>query len=191
MKRFFSLLVILSVWFLSFGEAPVKFFDVGEPIKFCGEKYHFAWSQNDGKMFYVQEYLPKVDSFDNLKTMFTVTLLFVDVHPIDAVRLKVAELDERKKNDPIINYQVAENGDMYLLDFIVSDYNGKEMNCVELDIHRYSSVKVNGKDAILLCFYTERAYGDDIESFIKSIPEKRNKLYDEIGKINLDIKFVK
>ena len=65
------------------------------------------------------------------------------------------------------------------------------MNCVELDIHRYSSVKVNGKDAILLCFYTERAYGDDIESFIKSIPEKRNKLYDEIGKINLDIKFVK
>lgn len=42
MKRFFSLLVILSVWFLSFGEAPVKFFDVGEPIKFCGEKYHFA-----------------------------------------------------------------------------------------------------------------------------------------------------
>lgn len=36
MKRFFSLLVILSVWFLSFGEEPVKLFNVEEPIKFCG-----------------------------------------------------------------------------------------------------------------------------------------------------------
>lgn len=46
------------------------------------------------------------------------------------------------------------------------------MNTVEVDVHYYRQMTINGKKASVLCFYSGRAYGDDILPFIQSIPEK-------------------
>ena len=191
MKRLFFLFSLLIACVLTAvcAEKPVEYFSVGNPIKYCGDKYYFAWSSNPVDHYFVQEYLPEGETFDNYKRMFTVSVLMVNLNPVDAIKAKMAELDERKKNDPVTNYLVAENDGDYILEFLVSDSNGDEMNCAELDIHYYSQKQIFGRKVSVLYFYSERAYGDDITPFIKSIPEKRAKLYEGMTKLDLMPKF--
>ena len=87
--------------------------------------------------------------------------------------MKVDELEERAKTDACCNYQVLENNGEYILDFLVSDGNGKTLNLLEWDIHHYKTAIINGKKAQQLNFISTRAYGDDIMSFLESIKDKR------------------
>lgn len=65
--------------------------------------------------------------------MFTVSVIFGDGTPLEAVQAKIAELEHRKKTDPVANYFVAENKGEYILEFIVGDSSDGEMNIVEVE----------------------------------------------------------
>ena len=52
-------------------------------------------------------------------------------------------------------------------------------------------MKINGRIANVLNFYSCRAYGDDIMPFIQSIPEKRNAWYEGMSNLKLNPKFIK
>lgn len=121
--------------------------------------------------------------------MFTVSVIFGDRTPLEAVQAKVAELEQRKKSDPITNYLVAENNDEYILEFIVGDNSDGKMNTVEVDVHYYKQMTINGRNASVLSFYSCRAYGDDIIPFMKSIPEKRNAWYEGMSNLKINPKF--
>ena len=86
---------------------------------------------------------------------------------------------------------VAENNGDYILEFLVSDSSNGKMNTVEVDVHYYRQMTINGKKASVLCFYSGRAYGDDILPFIQSIPEKRNAWYEGMSSLKLNPKFPK
>ena len=167
-----------------------EYFDVGNPIKYCGTKYSLVWSARPQENYYVQEYLPKGESLEHYNQMFTVSVIFGDITPLEAVQAKIAELEQRKKTDPVTNYLVAENNGEYILEFIVGDSSDGKMNIVEVDVH-YKQMTINGRNASVLSFYSGRAYGDDIMQFIQSIPQKRNAWYEGMSNLKLNPKFPK
>ena len=86
---------------------------------------------------------------------------------------------------------VAENNGEYILEFIVGDSSDGKMNIVEVDVHYYKQMTINGRNASVLSFYSGRAYGDDIMQFIQSIPQKRNAWYEGMSNLKLNPKFPK
>ena len=181
---------LLSCLSLS-SQSATEYFNVGNPIKYCGTKYSLVWSAQPQENYYVQEYLPKGETLEHYNQMFTVSVIFWDRTPLEAVQAKIAELEERKKSDPITKYMVAENNGDYILEFLVGDSSNGKMNTVEVDVHYYRQMTINGKKASVLCFYSGRAYGDDILPFIQSIPEKRNAWYEGMSNLKLNPKFPK
>ena len=103
----------------------------------------------------------------------------------DAVEAKVQELEERKKSDKCCNYLVYERDGEYVLDFLVSDGADGKLNCVEVDIHHYKPVTVNGKKAVQLNFYSRRAYGDDIIPFMESLKDKKDDWITELTQMKI------
>ena len=186
MKTTFTLIVSLFCCLGLSAQSFTEYFSVGNPLKYCDTAFSFAWSANPHENYYVQEYLPQGESLEHYTQMFNVSVIFWDRSPLDAVQAKIAELDQRKKIDPVTNYMAAENNGEYILEFIVSDSNNGKMNTVELDVHHYKHMTINGKKATVLSFYSSRAYGDDITAFIQSIPQKRSAWYE--GMSNLKIK---
>lgn len=170
-------------------ESMPMYFDVGNPIEFGGEKYYFAWSARPYSFYMLQEYLPAGQTFENYTGMFTASVMITGNAPLDsrkAVEMKVAELEEVKKKDPVCRYLVSENDGRYILDFIVSKSNDKgELEFVEVDIHYYRDIEINGMKASYLLFYSCRAYGDDIIPFMKSIPSRREKWYEDITSLDI------
>ena len=192
MKRltlFAAITIMLAV--LARAEKPQEYFTVGNPINYCGDAFYFGWSAHPQEPYYLQEYLPEGETFERYNKMFTVSVIFWNRKPVDAIKAKIAELDERKKTDPVTNYLVAENNGDYLLEFIVSDGKDGKLDCVEVDLHYYRQLKINGKTASVLSFYSVRAYGDDIIPFMKSIPERRQAWYDAMIQLDLQPKFPK
>ena len=106
--------------------------------------------------------------------MLSVSLHFNETLSVQyALEAKVQELEERKKSDKCCNYLVYGNDGEYIIDFLVSDGADGELNMVELDIHHYKPVVVDGKKAIQLNSYSRRAYGDEIIPFLESLKEKK------------------
>lgn len=191
MKVILSLILSLLSCFGLYAQTATEYFNVGNPIKYCGTKFSLAWSAQPQENYYIQEYLPLDESLEHYNQMFTVSVIFWDRSPLEAVQAKIAELEQRKQTDPITNYMAAENNGEYILEFIVSDSNNGKMNTVEVNVHHYKQMIINGRKASVLSFYSSRAYGDDIVAFIQSIPEKRNTWYESMSKLNINPKFPK
>ena len=191
MKVVISIIIsLLSCLSLS-AQSATEYFHVGNRIKYCGTNYFLVWSAQPQENYFVQEYLPKGESLDHYNQMFTVSVIFWDRAPLEAVQAKIAELEQRKKTDPITNYMASENNGEYILEFIVGDSSDGKMNAVEVDIHYYKQMTINGRNASVLSFYSRRAYGDDIMPFIQSIPEKRNAWYEGMSDLKLNPIFPK
>ncbi len=191
MKAIFSLIISFLCCLGLHAQTVTEYFNVGNPIKYCGTKLSLVWSAQPQENYFVQEYLPKGESLEHYNQMFTVSVIFWDRTPLEAVQAKISELEQRKKTDPITNYLVAENNGEYILEFIVSDSNNGKMDTVEVDVHYYKQMTINGRNAAVLCFYSCRAYGDDIKPFIQSISEKRNSWYEGMSNLKINPKFPK
>ncbi|MDE6300929.1 MAG: hypothetical protein K2M19_04365 [Muribaculaceae bacterium] len=185
MKRLLLPFIFLVCSICAYAEKPIEYFSVGDPLKFDGTKYYLAWSAHPKDHYYTQEYLPKGESLDNFNSMLSVLVIFLDIPVSDMVQAKISELEQRKQNDPITNYKLFENDGEYLLDFIVSDSYTGDFNTVEVNVYHYQPATVNGKQAVILSFYSGRAYGDDITPFMLSIPKKREARYKGLLDLNL------
>ena len=121
MKRISVTLIVLISCLAIFSQETIDYLNVGKTIKFGKQKYSLAWSSHPTDYYYIQEWLPKGEAFDNYSQMFTVSLHFSEeLTPLIAVQSKAAELDKRGMYDKICNYNIFENGDEYILDFLVS-----------------------------------------------------------------------
>ena len=189
MKGLISILISLITCLSVSAQSAIEFFNVGNPIEYCGTKYSLVWSAHPQENYYIQEYLPQGETLEHYNQMFTVSIIFSDLKPQDAVQAKIAELELRKKSDPITNYMTAENDGEYILEFIVSDSASGKFNTVEVDVHHYKQMTIDGRKATVLAFYSGRAYGDDIMDFIKSIPQKRTLWYEGMSDLKLNPKF--
>ena len=182
MKRIGLSFILMMTCVMAFSqEEIVDYLHVGKTLKFQGKKFELKWSQHPMEVYYLQEWLPKGETFDNYEQMLSVSLAFSEALTVQyAVEAKIQELEERKKSDKCCNYLVYENDGEYLIDFLVSDGADGKLNCVEVDIHHYKPVTVNGKKAIQLNFYSRRAYGDDIIPFLEFLKDKKEDWIKEL-----------
>ncbi len=186
MKRIGLSLVLILTCVMAFAqEEVVDYLNVGKTLKFQGETFELKWCSHPMEAYYIQEWLPEGYTFDNYEQMLTVTLAFSEVLTAQyAVEAKVQELEERKKID-CAYYYVYENNGEYVIEFMVMDGADGKVNFVEVDIHHYKLVTVNGKKAVQLNFYTRRAYGDDINPFIESLDDKTDDWINELTQMKI------
>ena len=104
MKRISVTLIALISCLTVFSQEAIDYLNVGKTLKFGKQKYSLAWSSHPADNYYIQEWLPKGENFDNYSQMFTVSLhLSEELTPQIAAQNKAAELEERGKNDKICN----------------------------------------------------------------------------------------
>lgn len=162
---------------------------IGDTLQFNNETYHLRWSAHPTNPYYTQEYFPQGETPESYHQMFTVSVHYgEEITPKLAVEVKVQELNLRKLTDACCNYKVINNGDYYLIDFLVSQKDEKNpelLSIVEFDVHVYRQVTINGRKALKLDFYSRRAYGEDIMPFLQNLTETRAKTIVEMGKTDI------
>ena len=77
-------------------------------LTFNDSQYSLAWSSNPMQGYYKQEYLLDSTTIDDYHEMILVEALKGKTSPKVAAQLKVAELEELKKTNPVINWNVYE-----------------------------------------------------------------------------------
>ncbi len=175
---------------------PVKdYLGLAKPILFDNVPYNLSWSAHPSASYYKQEYLARNDNIDKFKRLVSIDLLVGQVNLKDIVADKIAELNNLKATNPIINHQTFSKGDEIMLDFLISQNaaDGKQVNIVERNVYRYKMIKVkNGQEALLLFAVSDRAYGNDIDTFLSNLKNNKQNLLNAVGAFTLpEIKLAK
>jgi len=133
-------------------------------IKFSNITYHLAWRSDPQPGYSKLEYLPKGQKPSSYRNMLLLERLSNGMTVKDVVGRQVAFLRERKKTDPVVNYDLIQNertGE-YLLDFVMGGVDEKGGSIVEWNAYRYMPYKgADGKSGVQLYGYSARGYGDE------------------------------
>lgn len=192
MKKTLICIIMLLAGIAAASADEVKeYFSAGNPIKFCDTAYYLQWSTDIDNYYFIQEYLPQGQTFDDYTKMFTVSVMFTDNTAEDILESKLAWVAERQRTDMVCNYRMFKQDDEYMLDFITSEGNDEGLTQVERNIVRYYPMKINGQSAVIQCYYTSRAYGDDILPFIKAISDNSTDLYNAVILMKITPRFIR
>ncbi|MFM6954445.1 MAG: hypothetical protein ACKOWL_05620 [Sphingobacteriaceae bacterium] len=151
---------------------------VSGPITFEKTSFNLSWSSHPSASYYKHEYLAKGQNPDQYNEMFMIEFLADEsASPKNLAMDKIASTNDRKKTDP---YALAEtlkqdkNGNNVLIDFILSDANGKNVNIVEWNTYRYiKTTSKDGKKGVLLLGISRRGYGKSIPAFLGKIKSRK------------------
>lgn len=176
--------------FAAVAEEPVEYFSVGNPVRFDNTDFYLAWSSHPQENYYIQEYLPKGETLEHYNRMYTVSVHFSPLTPLDAVRYKIADLQQRKESDPLTSYSAVENDCDYVLEFLVSDSHDGMVHILEKDFHHYQQMTIDGREALVLSFYSARAYDNDVVPFMESVFDKRGDWYRALLGLNIRPRFL-
>ena len=149
MKRigFSLLLTLISVMAFSQDEV-VDYLHVGKTLKFQDKKFELKWCQHPIEAFFLQEWLPKGETFDNYEQMLSVSLSFSETLSVKYfVDAKVHELEERKKSDKCCNYLVYENDGEYIIDLSITTSPWSSMARKP-----YSSISIRAGHTVMTSF---------------------------------------
>ncbi len=191
MKKVILALVFLWMGKWSYAQTVKEFFVADNPIIFDNTQFYLGWSANPKKGYFLHEYFPKGETPEYFNKMFTVNIVETRITAKNAAVAKVNELTKRKETDDICNYKVYENGDEYIVDFLVSDMANGQLTTVEWNIHYYKDIEIGGKHYSQLVFFSQRAYGDDIIPFIQSLSEIKSEKIIALANIGLVVKALK
>jgi hypothetical protein len=177
-RQIFIGLLLPALLFFSFNlkdknQKVKEYLSVPGPVEFNKTMYSLSWSSHPNNAYYKQEYLPSGEKSETFSKMMMIEAFAGELTPKDAMMNKVSELDERKKTDPVTNYQFIENratGE-YILDFVISSND-----IVEWNAYRYTTLKdkAAGKGIVLFA-YSRRAYGKATTGFLKALKAERVK----------------
>ncbi len=180
---------LLALPFYSDGQPKketVNFLAIQGPITVQKDAHHLVWSSHPDASLYKQEYLPTGDQFPNYRSMVTVDFVLTESSIDQAIATKIRQLDELKKTNPVVNYEVIGNkatGEK-IIDCLIGQTAADERNSlVEWDVFRYKAVKLkSGQRGILLFAVSKRKYGNDIKPFLTNLKTDRPILIGEVAK---------
>ena len=161
-------------------------------LEFNGIKYHSGFSQSNSNI-YLQEYFPKGQTYEKYEDMFTVSLIVnvpSVVTPEMAVKAKEEELQGCKNKD-VWNWAISKSpdGSEWMINFMCYLSKNDTLEMIELDVHKYRMIKVEGSPTLQLIFYTHRVYGDDILPFMQDkLADFRQKALNAIIPFEVDCK---
>ena len=184
MKRRLVLFLILIVQFFMAQKKVEDYLHLGDKYRFDNKDYKLVWSSHPASNFYKQEYILPNENVEKYTRMIMIDFLEGDLTPKDAISNNINNLENSKKQNPIINYQMYEReGEEYMLDFIISknSQDGKEVLILERNVYRYFRINTPKRKGVLLFGVSDRAYTkkemDNMFSVLK------NKKLDLVNKI--------
>ena len=183
MKRRLVLFLMLMVQFFMAQNKVEDYLHLGDKYRFDNKDYKLVWSSHPASNFYKQEYILPNENVEKYTRMIMIDFLEGDLTPKDAISNFVNNLENSKKQNPIINYQMYEREDEYMLDFIISknSQDGKEILILERNVYRYFRINTPKRKGVLLFGISDRAYTkkemDNMFSVLK------NKKLDLVNKV--------
>ncbi len=188
MKRALYLIALLwlTTSFTYKSDQDVKnYYNIPEILTFDNVQYKLVASYHPNDVYYKQEYIPAGESADHFNKMVFIDFVITDATPREVLDMKAKEMQDRKKNDSVVNYEIMENNSNgeYMLDFILSDTKDGKITVVERNVYRYKSYSDKaGHRGILLFAISQRGYDKDITTFFKNL---KNTRVDDINKVGL------
>ena len=183
MKRRLVLFLMLMVQFFMAQNKVEDYLHLGDKYRFDNKDYKLVWSSHPASNFYKQEYILPNENVEKYTRMIMIDFLEGDLTPKDAISNFVNNLENSKKQNPIINYQMYERENEYMLDFIISknSQGGKEILILERNVYRYFRINTPKRKGVLLFGVSDRAYTkkemDNMFSVLK------NKKLDLVNKV--------
>ena len=183
MKKRLALFLMFIAQFVMAQNKVEDYLHLGSKYRFDNKDYELVWSSHPASNFYKQEYILPNENVEKYTRMIMIDFLEGDLTPKDAIRNFVNNLENSKKQNPIINYQMYEREDEYMLDFIISknSQDGKEVLILERNVYRYFRINTPKRKGVLLFGVSDRAYTkkemDNMFSVLK------NKKLDLVNKI--------
>ena len=183
MKRRLVLFLMLMVQFFMAQNKVEDYLHLGDKYRFDNKDYKLVWSSHPMDNFYKLEYILPNENVEKYTRMIMIDFLEGDLTPKDAISNFVNNLENSKKQNPIINYQMYERENEYMLDFIISknSQGGKEILILERNIYRYFRINTPKRKGVLLFGVSDRAYTkkemDNMFSVLK------NKKLDLVNKV--------
>lgn len=185
MKLINNVLVLMfcAFFLFSFNTVAKKakdFLSIGKQMTFEGEDYFLEWSSHPSETYYIQEYLRKQDNLHKFNKMLMVSVINADVPVKEAVAFKVAELEEQKKTNPVINYEVFTKDGESIIDFVISD----KAYIYEWNLQRYQ--KQDGKLVLLSYVYRDSLNTqEDLFPFFDHIKKNRHETIGRLGEFDI------
>ena len=183
MKRRLVLFLMFIAQFVMAQNKVEDYLHLGSKYRFDNKDYKLVWSSPPASNFYKQEYILPNENVEKYTRMIMIDFLEGDLTPKDAISNFVNNLENSKKQNPIINYQMYERENEYMLDFIISknSQDGKEILILERNIYRYFRINTPKRKGVLLFGVSDRAYTkkemDNMFSVLK------NKKLDLVNKV--------
>lgn len=185
---------LVGLFFLSFSY-PIKYDEIKDylnipgPLTFNKTDYNLAWSSHPTVNYYKQEYLPKGDDIDNFKKLMIIDVIISDSLNLQNIMLsKIAELEEMKKSDPVVNYKMFNNPEKteYIIDFVESQGTESALHIVEWNAYRYKIfTDKSGKKGVILLGISLRAYDNKIKDFFGWLKDGRLKNINKLIEFNI------
>ncbi|HMJ47485.1 MAG TPA: hypothetical protein VK498_09155, partial [Ferruginibacter sp.] len=101
---------------------------------------------------------------------------------------KIAELEEAKKNNPVVNYKMFNNSEKteYIIDFLESQGPGSALHMVEWNAYRYKIFTTkSGNKGLILLGISLRAYDNKIKDFFGWLKDGRLKNINKLIEFNI------
>lgn len=185
------ILLLLPFFFLNAQNKITEYLNIPGPITLDSKTYQLAWSSHPNENYFKQEYLSSNENLQKYNTMILIDFVKGNFEIKDAINQKVTELEEIKKTNPVVNYQVFENNGEYILDFLITENSkdGKEILIAERNVYRYKLINENNNKGVMLFAVSERGYKENMEAFFNNLKENSTKLVEIVGNYKLpDIK---
>lgn len=181
------LLLTIPLFYVNAQNTVNDYLNISGPIKLNQKEYKLAWSSHPNENYFKQEYISSNENINRYNSMVLIDFVKGDFNIKDVVDQKVAELQEMKKTNPVINYQIFENKEEYILDFLISENskNGKEILIAERNIYRYKIISNEKNKGVLLFALSERGYPENMDSFFNNLKSNTSKLIEAVGNYKL------
>lgn len=181
------LLLTIPLFYVNAQNTVNDYLNISGPIKLNQKEYKLIWSSHPNENYFKQEYISSNENINRYNSMVLIDFVKGDFNIKDVVDQKVAELQEMKKNNPVINYQIFENKEEYILDFLISENskNGKEILIAERNIYRYKIISNEKNKGVLLFALSERGYPENMDSFFNNLKSNTSKLIEAVGNYKL------
>ena len=188
MKKRLALFLMFIAQFVMAQNKVEDYLHLGSKYRFDNKDYELVWSSHPASNFYKQEYILPNENVEKYTRMIMIDFLEGDLTPKDAISNFVNNLENSKKQNPIINYQMYEREDEYMLDFIISknSQDGKEVLILERNVYRYFRINTPNRKGILLFGVSDRAYTKkEMDNMFSVLKNNKFELVNKVAKIEV------
>ncbi|BAP30376.1 uncharacterized protein CHSO_1339 [Chryseobacterium sp. StRB126] len=182
-SKILFLFLIIPIFYLKAQDKVEEYLGIPGPINLGQKVYNLAWSSHPNDMYFKQEYIEPKEKINKYNSMVLIDFVKGDFKLKEVIDHKIAELEEMKKINPIVNYQVLEKDGEYILDFLISENSkdGKEILIAERNVYRYKIITNSKNNGLLLFAISQRGYKENMDQFFKNLKTNPSQLIEVIG----------